>query len=427
MRGRAWITGTGAIAASGRSPGAILDQVLGGRSAIATLAEEGGEAWPVRVAGAIRDFDPRLLVADRKRHKLLRRTDFLGLFAASEAVRASAVAEARRALAADAAEVFDDETAVYVGSGGGAYRSQYEFLDPLAAAGDDSGAFARLALDSVSPMWLLQSLPNNVLCHVGIEHGFKGPNACFTTHTVSGFVALGEALSVLRAGEAERALVVAHDAPIEPESVGHLHRLGLLGGDAIRPFDAEHGRTLLGEGAAALFLESEASAAARGAPVLGELLGVGLACEDGGLLPVGEDGAALRRAIEQALEDAGVAPEDLGLVVAHGNGLPASDDSEAKAMHVALGSACPPISAFKWAHGHPMAASLLDAVIGLEASRRGVAPGIATLRSPSAAAAGLPLSAAHRPTRGPLVLALARGFAGTNAALVFRTAGAGES
>ena len=132
-------------------------------------------------------------------------------------------------------------------------------------------------------MWLLRTLPNNVLGHIGIKHGLKGANACITNHSVGGTLAVIEALEALRDGEADRAVAVGHETPIEPQMVLYYHRLGLLASEMLRPFDARHDGSLFGEGAGALVLETEASAAARKAPVLGEVLGGGYACEAQGL------------------------------------------------------------------------------------------------------------------------------------------------
>lgn len=422
-----WITGRGAITAAGRTPEASFEALLAGRSAIAEMAAARADRWPVSRAAEIADFDARAFVPDRKRHKLLRRGDFLGLHAAAAAVRESAVAAHRAALAGDEGALFDDRTAVFVGAPGGAFRNQYEFLGAIASAHGDAIAFARHALEDVTPMWLLQSLPNNVLCHVGIDNGFKGPNACFTTHTVSGAIAAGEALAALRAGDADRALVIAHDAPIEPETVGHLDRLGVLAHGEVRPFDAGRSGMLLGEGAGALLLETEASASARGAEPFGELLGVGTAGEDRGLLAIDDDGDGLRRAIRAALDDADLRPRDVGLVVAHGNALAGSDDSEAAALRAVFGDDAPPITAFKWALGHLMAGAFAEAVLALEAARRRRVPAIATLREPSAACAGLRLASRAERAASGVALVLARGFAGTNAAVVLRAPAPGDA
>ena len=128
---------------------------------------------------------------------------------------------------ADAAAV-NDRTGVYVGSGSGGYQNEHEFFPLLTTANGDIGTFGRELVATVNPMWLLRSMPSNVLCHIGIRYGLKGPNACVTNHSVSGSLAIVEAAAALRAGEADRALAVGHDAPIEPQMVLVYHQLGLL-------------------------------------------------------------------------------------------------------------------------------------------------------------------------------------------------------
>ena len=225
------------------------------------------------LAGEIPGLDPRALVEDRKIHKLLQRTDLLGLYVAGRALDDTGLVAYREALEpADAAAV-NDRTGVYVGSGSGGYQNEYEFFPLLTTANGDLGTFGRELAATVNPMWLLRSMPSNVLCHIGIRYGLKGPNACVTNHSVSGSLAVVEAAAALRAGEADRALAVGHDAPIEPQMVLVYHQLGLLSSDGLWPFDARRSGSLLGEGAAALVLETEAAATARGARVLGEFLG----------------------------------------------------------------------------------------------------------------------------------------------------------
>ena len=181
-------------------------------------------------------------------------------------------------------------------------------------------------------MWLLKNLPNNVLCHVGIRHGFKGTNGCVTNQCVSGIVALAEAAAAIGAGEADRMVAIGHDAAIEPETLFHYNRLGLLAQDVLRPFDRDRRGTIFGEGAAALVLESESAAHSRQAPTLGEFLGSGCATEATGILDVHPDGDGLARAIRLALAEADLSPVDVGMIVAHGNGTRASDASETRAI-----------------------------------------------------------------------------------------------
>ena len=424
-RPRILVTGTGLISGAGRSAEGTLDAVRTGRSAIAPVRAWDASGWPAGVAAEIGDYDPDALAGDRKLLKLVRRTDVLGLHAAAQAIDGGCLTTHRRGLDAEAAARLGERTGVYVGSGGGAYANQHDFFPLLATARGSLEGFGRELSGSVSPMWLLRSLPNNVLCHVGIRHGLKGPNACITNHAVSGTLAIVEAVQALRAGECDRAVVIAHDAPIEPQTLLYYQRVGLLSGETVRPFDAARSGTVLGEGAGALLLETEAAAGARQARVVGEVLGGAASSEPEGLLRTREDGDGLARAIALALEDAEIRPSAVGMIVAHGNGTRQGDASEALAIRQALGPALPPVTAFKWAFGHLLAAAgMIDAVVTLAAVRDRTVPGVRTLRRLDPELAWLPVAAAPRPPRSDTALVLSRGFGGTNAALLVRAAAA---
>ena len=415
------VTGSGAVCAAGNDPAAILDRIERGETAIGPIAQWDTTGWPVAVAGEIADFNARALVEDRKLHKLIRRTDLLGLFAAGRAIETSGLVAHRATLDEAAAATFSDRCGVYVGSGGGNYQNQYDYFPLLTAAAGSLPAFGRELGDTVNPMWLLRTLPNNVLGHIGIQHGLKGPNACITNHSVGGVLSIIEALEGLRQDEADRAVAVGHDAPIEPQMQLYYHRVGLLAREALRPFDARHDGSLFGEGAAALVLETEASAAARGAPVRGEILGGGCACEAEGLLGIRDDGDGVARAIELALANAGIAANEVGMIVAHGNGTRLSDSSEAAALRRVFGAAMPPVTTFKWAFGHLIAAAgTIDVVLALEALRRGVVPGLATLEALDPDCAPLAVSATPVRPRSDIALVINRGFAAADAALVVR-------
>jgi 3-oxoacyl-[acyl-carrier-protein] synthase-1 len=422
-RPRVLITGTGAVCASGMNPGAVLAALRDGRSAIAPITQWNTGGWPVRVAAEMPDFNPRALVEDRKLHKLIRRSDMFGLYAASQAIDAAGLMAPRDRLDGEAAAAFSDRSGLYVGSGGGAYMSQYEFFPLMSEAGGELPAFGRDLGNEVNPMWLLRTLPNNVLCHVGIKYRLKGANACITNHSAGGTLAVIEAAEALRQGEADRAVAVGHDAPIEPQMLLYYHQCGLLAPDTVRPFDVARSGSVFGEGAGALALETEDTATKRGAAVVGEVLGGGYAAEARGLLAIRDDGDGLARAIAQALDDAGLAPADIGMIVAHGNGTPLSDLSEAAAVRAVFGSGsgAPPLTAFKWATGHLIAAAgIMETVIALAALRGRVVPGIATLASLDPACEGLRVSSAPQAPRADSAMVLCRGFAGTNAALIVR-------
>jgi 3-oxoacyl-[acyl-carrier-protein] synthase-1 len=400
-----------------------VDALLEGHSALAPIAAWDAQTWVGNLAAEVKDYNGGKLLGDRKLLKLVRRSDVFGIYAGTQAIEQAGLSAWRETLGETAANDYADQTGCYVGSGGGAFEVNYDFFPLMAETGGSLPKFGQELSNMVNPMWLLRSLPNNVLCHVSIRNQLKGPNGCITHHTTSGVLAVIESAWALREGDAQRVVAIGHDAPIEPQTLLYLNRVGLISHDLLRPFDARHNGCLLGEGAASLVLETEVSARERGATVLGEYLGGGDASEGEGIFDVREDGDGLSRAIECALDDAGLKPADVGMIVAHANGTQGSDRSEAAALLRVFGADMPPVTGFKWSIGHLFAASgAVDVALGLEACRRNVVPGIATLDQLASSCAGLNVSKQNRPARSDVVLVLCRGFAGTNAAVLLRAA-----
>jgi len=423
--GRIVITGSGAVCGAGLTVDEIWDAVLTRRSAIKEISSWDASRWPARMAAEVTGVDNRTLVEDRKLHKIITRSDLFGLYAAGGAIQNSAVLRHRETLSDAETAQFNDRCGVFAGSGGGNYRSNYDFLPLLTASGGDLQKFGRELSENVNPMWLLKILPNNVVCHIGIRHNFKGTNACITNHCVGGALAVAEASEALRAGEADRAVAVGHDTPIEPETIFHYHRLGLQSTEALQPFSQERRGTVFGEGAAAVMLERLADAEARQAPILGEFLGSGCTTEATGVLDLRPDGDGLGRAIETALADAGVPANSVGMIVAHGNGTSASDSSEALALRRVFGKTIPPVTGFKWAVGHTIAASgALDLVLALQALRHQIVPGIPNLTALDPEFGSFPVSQQPQQPRSDIALVLCRGFSGMNVALVVRACAA---
>jgi 3-oxoacyl-(acyl-carrier-protein) synthase len=188
---------------------------------------------------------------------------------------------------------------------------------------------------------------------------------------------------------------------------------------ALRPFDWDRSGTVFGEGAAAVILETMADANARRTSILGEFLGSGCATEAGGILDVRPDGDGLSRAIQVALADAGISPDAVGMIVAHGNGTRASDASEVQALRRVFGNNLPPVTGFKWAYGHLIAASgTLDLLMALSALRLGIVPGLPTLNSLDREFGAFPVSRAPQKPRSNIALVLCRGFGAMNVALL---------
>ena len=415
------ITGSGAVCGAGITIDEIWKAIISGKSAVKEINSFDASRWPVHVAAEVTGVDNRTLVEDRKLHKMISQTDMFGLYAAKMAIAQSGLLPHRESLAPEVATKFNDRSGVFAGSGGGNYSGNYDFFPVLTTARGDLKKFGNEFSQVVNPMWLLRHLPNNVLCHVGIRHGFKGTNACVTNQCAGGVMALAEAAAAVRAGEADRAVAVGHDTPFEPETFYNFNILGLLANEAPRPFDRDRRGTVFGEGAAAVVFEKADDAKARHATVLGEFLGSGCVTEGMGVLDVRTDGDGLSRAIELALKDADISAADVGMIVAHGNGTPNSDLSEARAIKRVFGSNVPPVTSFKWAYGHLIAASgVIDLVLALRALRESVVPGIATLQITDPEVLPFPVSAQPQTPLSEITLILCRGFGAMNIALLVR-------
>jgi len=414
------ITGLGAVCGAGRTVDEIFDTIVNGRSALAPITQFDASRWPVRIAAEC-NVENKILVTDRKLHKSISRTDIFGIYAAESAIQHSGLPAHRESLDAAAKIRFNDRSGIIAGSGGGNYGCNYDFFPAMAESGGDLQKFGGKFAESVNPMWLLRNLPNNVLCHVGIRNQFKGTNACITNHCAGGAMAVAEAAASIRAGEADRAVAIGHDAPYEPETLFHYHQLGLLSSENLRSFDRDRSGTVFGEGAAAVMLETAADAQARGAASLGEFLGSGCATEATGVVGIRPDGDGLSRAIQLALADAGISADAVGMIVAHGNGTHESDATEAMAIRRVFGEKIPPVTGFKWAYGHLIAASgVLDLVFALTALRKNIVPGIATLNLTDPEFAPFPVSKTAQQPRSDIALVLCRGFGGMDIALLVR-------
>lgn len=413
-------TGSGLVCGAGASVPEVWTRLIAGESAVAPHERWDTEPWGSKVAAEV-TLTPRDLVSDRKLHKSISRTDMMGIYAAEQALENSGVLLQRESLGEAELNTFNDRTGFIVGSGGGNYTSNYDYLGLMKDVDCQLPAFGRELANYVTPMWLLQNLPNNVLCHVGIRKQLKGTNACITNQCASSVLAVAEAALAVATGEADRALAAGHDTPFEPEMVLYYHQLGLLSDSAPRPFDQNRSGTIFGEGAGAVMLERREDAAKRGATILGEFLGFACVSEATGILELDAEGEGVSRAIAEALAQADLTPADIGMICAHGNGNPASDLTEALGIKRVFGENIPPVTAFKWAYGHLIAAAgIVDLVMTLEALRLGVVPGIPSLEQLDSAIAPFPANATSTKPRSNIALLICRAFGGLNVVLVVK-------
>lgn len=419
---RVFITGFSALTAVGATVEENWSALLNGVCGIEEIKQWDVSSWHHRLGGELKQYQPAKMLPDKKLMKFISRQDVLGINAAMQAVQHSDVLSFRETL--ETSDVFNDETAVFVGSPGNKYYQQYDFLPLLAKTHDDMHEFATQLSSEVHPTWLLRILPNNVLAYTGISYNFKGVNHNIANHAVGGMQAIIEAYHSIKQGQAERAVVVAYDVGVEPQALFYYDKLGVMSASALKPFDGSHDGTIMAEGAAALILESEASAHARGAVCYAELIGGQSATEAAGLFSIEQDGQHLASLLKRTLDDAQLSPEDVGLLVAHGNGNQKSDVSEARAIETVFGQKTVPVTAFKWAMGHTLCASgLLDTVLATYSLREKIVPGIANLDDLAPECQPLDACRDTRPLSGnkPYALVINRGFASMNACVLIRS------
>lgn len=420
---RVFVTGMGAVTATGMNAESTWQALLAGQQGLGNLKLWDIANWSHQKVGELQDFQPATMLPDRKLLKLISRQDVTGISAGMQAVLDSQICAYRDQLDTAQQTIFNDEFALYVGSPGNKYFQQYDFLPVIEHSKADMQLFAKHLFSEVHPMWLLRSLPNNVLAYLGITYGIKGSNHNFTNHAVSGMQALLEAHAAIVSGKAQRALVVGYDLGTEPQALFYYDKLGLLSAQDLKPFDTQHDGTILAEGASALMLESEEAAQQRSAHCYAEVLGGRSATEAKGLFAIDPQALALQALLKQTLEQHNLTPQDLAMIIAHGNGSHLSDVTEARALSGLLVNETTPVTAFKWSMGHTLCASgVLDTVLGLNAMQARCIPGIANLNEVAQDCSNLNLSRVTRDwTAGKdHTLIINRGFGGMNACVVLR-------
>ncbi len=423
MSNRVFVTGLGSVSAGGSNTNELWDNILSGQTGIAPIQNADLSSWSHQLGGELKSYEPRKMLPDRKLLKAVSRQDVIGIHAAMQAVEDSAFLNHRATLESPRAlEAFNDATGVYVGSPGNKYYQQYDFLPLMAKTNSNMHAFGEQLMDEVHPMWLLRILPNNVLAYVGISCGFKGVNHNVVNHATGGMQALLEAYHAIQAGDADRIVVVAYDVGTDEQALFYYERLGLLSAEHLNPFDASHSGTILAEGAAALVLESEASVKARKASPYVELTGGLARPEAAGLFSIQAEGELLAKLLQDTLSAQQITSDALACIVAHGNGNPKSDLSEARAL-ARIGSSDVPVTSFKWAMGHTLCASgVMDAVLTTQALCKQILPGLPGFKQAAVGCEALNLQReAHTlDSNKQHALIINRGFGSMNTSLVMK-------
>ena len=347
---RVVVTGIGLVSPLAVGTDATWQALLRGESGIAALTRFDVSRYSTRIGGEVKGFDP-LAFIDRKE---VRKMDLFTRFA----MAAAELAVADSGL--DRADLQSDRAGTYVGSGIGGMGSIEENHRILLEKGPDR----------VSPFFLIQAIINEASGQISIRYGTKGPNCANATACSTGTHAIGDSFRMIARGDADLMIAGGSEAPLTP--------LGLAGFTAIkaiserndeparasRPFDAKRDGFVMGEGAGVLILEELGRALRRGARVYAEVVGYGMTSDAHHVAAPAPDGDGAARVMLRAIEDAGLRPEDVQYINAHGTSTPFNDKTETLAIKNVFGehAARLAVNSTKSMTGH-----LLGAAGGLEA------------------------------------------------------------
>lgn len=413
------VTGTGVVSPMGCGTETVWSRLLAGQSGIRALPAKLSEGTGCAVGGrvpAVEDdphagFDPERTIAAKERKKMDRFIEF-ALVAADEALAQAGwqpTDEAQR-----------QRTATIIASGVGGFGAIAEAVRTT----DERGP------RRLSPFTAPSFLANMAAGQVSIRHGFSGPLGAPVTACAAGAQAIGDAARLIRSGEADIALCGGTEAAIHRVTLGSFAAARALSSgfndrprEASRPFDRDRDGFVMAEGAGLLVIESLEHALARGAQPLAELVGYGTSADAYHLTAGPEDGDGARRAMQQALRQADIAPSEVQHINAHATSTPVGDRGELAAIRWVFGSESGvAITSTKSSTGHLLgAAGGVEAIFTVLALRDQVVPPTLNLIHPDEAAEGLDLvalNARHMTIRHALSNGF--GFGGVNASLLFR-------
>lgn len=324
LRKRVVITGLGAITPIGNTPGDYWDGLMAGRNGIApiTLFDAGQHAC--QIAGEVKDFEVTQYLERREAKRMDRFAQF-------------GVSASLQALADAGLEITDlnaDRIGVLIGTGVGG----------LKVMEDQQEVYLTRGPSRVSPFTIPMMIANMAAGLTAIHTGAKGPNSCTVTACAAGSHAIGDAFRLVQNGYATAMIAGGAEAAITPLSVAGFASAKALSrrnddpAHASRPFDRDRDGFVMGEGAGILILEDWEHAQARDAKIYAEIVGYGTTCDAYHMTSPVPGGVGAARAIELALQDGNLKPEDVSYINAHGTSTPANDPTETKAIKKALGA-----------------------------------------------------------------------------------------
>jgi len=406
MSRRVAVTGLGAISPCGNTAQDTWDGMLAGRSGIDLIERFDCSDWAVRIGGEVRDFDGKAILGARSVKRMDRFTQF-AVVATDEAVADSGL---------EFPHSNPERVGVYIGTGIGGLEEILKGQEALANSGPRS----------VSPFFVPRLLTNLAGGTVAMRLGARGPNHCLSTACASATHALGEAYRAVVLGDCDVAIAGGSEAPMTPLGLAGfmvMKALSKRNDDpkrASRPFDLHRDGFVLGEGAGILVLEEMEHAKKRGARIYAEFLGYASTCDAHHLTAPGGGGA--ERCMRLALNSAGINPEAVGYLNAHGTSTPANDANETRAIKTVFGAHAHDlmVSSTKSVTGHLLgAAGGVEAMATVMAIHSGSIPPTATWETPDPECDLDVVPGDARQHRVDAAVSNSFGFGGTNASVVF--------
>jgi 3-oxoacyl-[acyl-carrier-protein] synthase II len=408
---RVVITGVGAVTPIGTGVEGLWNGLKQRRSAVRCITRFDPSVFKSRIAGEVDDFVGTDHIEERRAKRLDRYSQF-------------AIAATRMALGdaeLDLHREDPDRVGAMMGTAlGGVAHGEQQYHNFLTAGPR-----------AVDPALALTVFAGAASCNIAIEFGCTGPNSTNGMSCASGAIAIGEAFRSIVRGDADTMIAGGAEAPLAPLCFGAfaiIRAMSTRNDDpthASRPFDAGRDGFVMAEGAAVLVLEERSRALARGAPLYAEVCGYGLTNDAHHMTAPRPDGRQAARAIQIALRDAHVQPDEVGYVNAHGSSTPLNDPTETSSIKQVFGDHASRValSGTKGYYGHALGASgAIEAAICALASRRGWLPPTVNLETPDPACDLDHVRGEGREMQPEYLLSNSFGFGGINAALVFRRA-----
>ena len=408
MTRRVVVTGLGLICGVGNSTSEVWKGVLAGKSGVGRITGFDATNFACQIAAEVRNFDP-LNYIEKKELKKMGRFIHLAIAASDEAMKMSAL---------KITPENDERVGVHIGSGiGGFDIIEREHLELL------NGGPRK-----ISPFFIPAAIVNLAAGQVSMRYGAKGPNEATATACTTSAHSIGDSFRIIQHNDADVMIAGGTEAAITPMGVGGFAAMRALSTrndapeKASRPWDKDRDGFVIGEGAGIMILEELEFARKRGAPILAEVAGYGMSGDAYHMTQPAPEHAGGFRVMRNAVRDAGVTPNVVGYVNAHGTSTPIGDSLEAHAIRNFFGDHKLAVSSTKSMTGHLLGgAGGLEAGITVLALRDQILPPTINLDNPDPDTAGMDLVPNHsRKAELEYAMSNSFGFGGTNGALLFR-------